>query len=129
MIRQLMMVLLLLTAGYIAAEDVTDKDNVTKNTCCKETVTENSQSICPVMGEKINSEIYVDYEGKRIYFCCQGCVDTFKADPAPYMKKIQDSGVVLAKTPCCDNKNCSGCKKHGEKTSAVEKHSTCCDKN
>ena len=47
------------------------------------------QKICPVMGEKINPEIFVDHNGKRIYFCCNSCVEKFKADPEQYMKKLK----------------------------------------
>ena len=27
------------------------------------------QQFCPVMGGKINKDLYADYEGKRVYFC------------------------------------------------------------
>ena len=48
---------------------------------------------------KINKDIYVDHEGKRVYFCCAGCDATFKKDPAKYIKKLEDAGVVLEKAP------------------------------
>jgi YHS domain-containing protein len=51
------------------------------------------QTICPVMGGKINKEIYVDYQGKRIYFCCHACVDEFNKDPEKYLKKMQSEGI------------------------------------
>ena len=28
------------------------------------------QTTCPVMGNPINKDIYADYSGKRVYFCC-----------------------------------------------------------
>ena len=44
------------------------------------------QKTCPVMqGNPINKDIYVDYEGRRIYFCCAGCPDMFRQDPAKYL--------------------------------------------
>ena len=46
------------------------------------------QTNCPVMGGPINPKIYTDYEGRRIYFCCSGCVNTFKKDPAKYIAKV-----------------------------------------
>jgi YHS domain-containing protein len=52
---------------------------------------------CPVMGGKINKEIYADHDGKRVYFCCAMCIDTFKKDPAKSLKKLEDEGVSLAK--------------------------------
>jgi YHS domain-containing protein len=47
--------------------------------------------LCPVMGTVIESKEkavgYQDYEGVRYYFCCGGCPDQFKKDPAKYAKK------------------------------------------
>jgi YHS domain-containing protein len=57
------------------------------------------QATCPVMGGKINKEIYADHEGKRVYFCCPACVDKFEKDPEQYIKKLQDAGVTLAQAP------------------------------
>ena len=53
------------------------------------------QTTCPVMGGKINKDIYADYEGKRVYFCCDACISTFKKDPAKYVSKLEGEGVVL----------------------------------
>jgi YHS domain-containing protein len=46
------------------------------------------QTNCPVMGGKINKDIYTDYKGKRVYFCCGGCPSEFKKNPEKYMKKL-----------------------------------------
>lgn len=56
-----------------------------------------AQTICPVMGGEVNPKLYVDAEGKRIYVCCQGCIAPLKADPAKYIKQLEDQGVTLAK--------------------------------
>jgi YHS domain-containing protein len=53
------------------------------------------QTTCPVLGDKIDKNVYLDYEGQRIYFCCAGCKDTFLKDPEKYFKKIEDDGVLL----------------------------------
>ena len=58
-----------------------------------------TQTICPVMGGKIDKKSFVDVKGKRIYMCCPGCADTIKADPDKYIKKLEDQGVVLEKAP------------------------------
>ena len=47
-----------------------------------------AQKLCPIMGGAIDKNIYVDYEGRRIYFCCQACVDTFQKDPKKYLDKL-----------------------------------------
>ena len=54
---------------------------------------------CPVMGGKINKELYADHDGKRVYFCCAMCSDSFKKDPQKYIKKLEDDGVSLLKVP------------------------------
>ena len=58
-----------------------------------------AQETCPVMGGKLDRSIYVDHEGKRVYFCCDDCPKMFKADPDKYMKKMADEGVILEDTP------------------------------
>jgi YHS domain-containing protein len=50
------------------------------------------QETCPVMGNPINKDVYVDHEGKRIYFCCPGCDSKFKAEPQKYLKKLREMG-------------------------------------
>ena len=60
------------------------------------------QKTCPVMGGKINKDIYADYEGKRVYFCCDACISPFKKDPAKYVAKLEGEGVVLTTVPTGD---------------------------
>jgi len=55
------------------------------------------QTTCPVMGGKINKELYVDHDGKRIYLCCGGCVGKVKADPEKYIKQLEAQGIQLEK--------------------------------
>jgi len=58
------------------------------------------QTTCPVMkGSPINKNKYVDFEGKRIYVCCGGCVATVKKDPAKYVKEMEAAGITLEKVP------------------------------
>jgi YHS domain-containing protein len=58
-----------------------------------------SQSKCPVMGGDINKEVYADYQGSRVYFCCPGCKEPFLAKPDSFLTKMKEGGVVLEKTP------------------------------
>lgn len=57
------------------------------------------QANCPVTGKPINTSIYIDYNGKRIYFCCNACPEAFKKNPEEYMKKMESEGVELEKAP------------------------------
>ncbi len=54
-------------------------------------VPHNNQKYCPVMeGMPINEDVYVDHEGKRVYFCCAGCPATFQEDPEKYMEILKE---------------------------------------
>jgi YHS domain-containing protein len=46
------------------------------------------QTTCPVMGGAINKDIFVEYQGKKVYFCCKECLDVFKANPEKYISKL-----------------------------------------
>ena len=58
-----------------------------------------NQENCPIMGGPINKESFVDYNGKRVYFCCSGCDTKFLEDPDTHLKKMKEEGVVLADAP------------------------------
>ena len=60
---------------------------------------QHAQKLCPVMGGKIDKSVYVDYQGKRVYFCCSGCKQTFLENPEKYMKEMESQGIVLEKAP------------------------------
>ncbi|MCX5677428.1 MAG: YHS domain-containing protein [Planctomycetota bacterium] len=49
-----------------------------------------AQKLCPVTGEPINPKIFIDYDGRRIYFCCDMCPPMFKKDPEKYLKKLDE---------------------------------------
>lgn len=88
-LRKMFTVLLVVFAFSIGTSLAADKSS-------------NEQKTCPVMGGTINKDIYADYEGKRVYFCCEACVPTFKKDPAKYITKLEGEGVVLETVPAGD---------------------------
>ena len=49
-----------------------------------------AQKLCPVEGDPIDPKVYVDYQGRRVYFCCEMCPGTFKKDPEKYLKKLDE---------------------------------------
>jgi YHS domain-containing protein len=57
------------------------------------------QTVCPVLGNKINKDVHTDYKGERVYFCCSGCVGTFQKTPEKYLKKMEEQGVDPEKAP------------------------------
>ena len=46
------------------------------------------QTTCPVMGGAINKDLFVEYQGKKVYFCCLGCKEKFEKDPEKYIAKL-----------------------------------------
>jgi YHS domain-containing protein len=46
------------------------------------------QTTCPVMGDKIDKDIFVKYKGRKVYLCCAMCEGKFKADPEKYISKL-----------------------------------------
>ncbi len=47
------------------------------------------QTKCPVIiGNKIDLNIFTDYEGKRVYFCCNSCKSMFKKNPEKYLHRL-----------------------------------------
>lgn len=50
--------------------------------------------VCVVGGEKLGSmgdPVILKHEGREVRLCCPGCVDKFKADPAKYLKKLDEA--------------------------------------
>jgi len=54
-----------------------------------------AQTNCPVMGGKIDTKVFADYQGKRVYFCCTGCLEDFRKEPDKYIRKLESEGVEL----------------------------------
>ncbi len=47
-----------------------------------------AQTLCPVMGGAVNKMYFIEYQGKKVYFCCPGCEEVFLKDPEKYMDKL-----------------------------------------
>jgi YHS domain-containing protein len=48
----------------------------------------NGQAICPVMGQLIDQSVFVEYQGKKVYFCCEDCKAKFLAEPEKYIAQL-----------------------------------------
>jgi YHS domain-containing protein len=57
------------------------------------------QTVCPVMGGNIDKNLFIDYQGQRVYFCCPACLEVFKKDPEKFLQKMKDQGVTPEKSP------------------------------
>lgn len=52
------------------------------------------QTHCPVTPtEEIDPEVYTDYKGQRIYFCCERCKVKFNKDPEQYVARLNTQQV------------------------------------
>jgi len=72
-----------------------------------EAVKPQAQAKCPIMDNDISKKIYVDYQCKRIYLCCEGCIDPVKNDPEKYIKELEAKGIVLEKVKESEDKSSS----------------------
>jgi YHS domain-containing protein len=68
-----------------------DPDKYFKQAADQGILFENVQEKCPISGDKINKEIYLDYSGRRIYFCCSSCIKEFEKDPVSALTKMDKS--------------------------------------
>lgn len=46
------------------------------------------QKTCPVSGEAINKDIFVEQDGLKVYFCCRACTSKFKESPNAYLPAV-----------------------------------------
>lgn len=50
------------------------------------------QKTCPVMGNPINEDLYVEHEGKKIHVCCEPCMAQVKENPEKFVEKLKEMG-------------------------------------
>ena len=44
----------------------------------KEIAVAAGQTMCPIMNLAINKDLFTEYKGKKVYFCCPGCKPEFE---------------------------------------------------
>ena len=44
---------------------------------------------CPVSGEPVSGQNFVEFDGKRYGLCCSMCANKFKKDPEKYIQKME----------------------------------------
>jgi YHS domain-containing protein len=86
MVVTVLMIGLIWTAGCKKKEQTPKLpavEDVNKQTAAGE------QTICPVMeGNKIDKNVFVEYKGKKVYFCCAACKGEFEKEPEKYIAKL-----------------------------------------
>ncbi len=90
------LVLLTFAAGaYCAEEGIRIDDHEDAVVALEHAQTTNV--VCPVMTDmKIDPNIFADYEGKRVYFCCPNCRAAFRRNPTKYLALLPQFGGVVA---------------------------------
>ncbi len=86
------------------------------------------QTKCPVMGGEIDKSLYVEQDGKRIYVCCEGCIEELQNNFSKYEAKLKASGqsVALVSTDAKhDHKE--DCNNDCEETKTADHAKGCCD--
>jgi len=54
---------------------------------------------CPVTGEQVDPQAFIEKDGKKIFFCCKGCIPKYEADPAKYKNGLANSYTYQTKCP------------------------------
>ena len=49
------------------------------------------QVACPVTGEPADPKVSIETDGKKVSFCCKGCVKKYQADPKKYAANLANS--------------------------------------
>ena len=79
----------LLLIGLVALTGCKKKSEPAAPAETKEIVSQAiEQKTCPVMEAPINKELYTEYKGKKVYFCCAGCKEKFAKEPDKYLSKL-----------------------------------------
>ena len=58
------------------------------NTTQKTVSAVTEQTTCPVMGGAIDKNVFVEYQDKKVYFCCPQCKGEFEKNPEKYISKL-----------------------------------------
>ena len=87
-----------------------DPDKYFKQAAKDGIVFENIQTVCPVSGEKLSDKsVTVNFEGRRVAFCCEKCIGAFEKDPAKYLKALDMGAATKAdKKKAMDHDDHSG---------------------
>jgi len=57
------------------------------------------QIVDAISGKPINKNIYTDYQGIRIYFCCANSQRSFESDPEKYIQKLKEQNIIRERSP------------------------------
>ena len=53
-----------------------------------------TQKICPIGKEKIDPEVFIAFQGQKVYFCCPGCDGKFMKDSEKKFAEMKERGEI-----------------------------------
>jgi YHS domain-containing protein len=56
--------------------------------------TKGTQKVCPIQKKAIDPEVFIEYQGQKVYFCCPGCDNKFLEDTEIYFGQMKERGEV-----------------------------------
>ena len=81
-----------------------DPDKYFKEAAAQGILFENIQTTCPVSGEELKDKsVHIDFEGRRVAFCCEKCIGDFNKDPQKYLKKLDEKAAPEKTEPKMDH--------------------------
>lgn len=60
------------------------------------------QVTCPIKGGAIVKDAYAEKDGKKVYFCCKGCISKFNDHPEKYKAALAASYTYQTQCPVMD---------------------------
>lgn len=93
--KKLLSITLMLVAVAVLTLNVTAGDDAKVEAKAEKPVELKAQTHCPVMGGEIDSTVYTDIQGQRVYHCCGGCSAPLKKDPDKFFQEAAADGVLF----------------------------------
>lgn len=78
----------MLTIGLFVLDGCKKKEVSAPPKAAQEVAASIEQTICPVMAGPIDKNVFVEYKGKKVYFCCPACKGEFEKNPEKYIAKL-----------------------------------------
>jgi YHS domain-containing protein len=88
MVLRVLCFVLMISATLVFAETAKESPKTTPKQL-------RNQTICPVMKNPIDSSVFTDIQGQRIYMCCWGCEKKLKANPDKYFEEAAKEGILF----------------------------------
>ncbi len=62
------------------------------------------QVTCPVTGQPVKKDVFVEHNGRKVYFCCKDCPDVYEKNPEKYQGRLLSSYTYQTRCPVMGGK-------------------------